>query len=115
MTTKKDLLKLVEALDAAIEENTKALKPPTLKARIAEFISHRTKTFKLTKAQKKAQHALWKKELEELPKLRAARKAKAEKLRVRKQKIVKALSVWIDAGDVIGSYENVQGTRTEVR
>ena len=109
MTTKKDLLKLVEALDAAIEENTKALKPPTLKARIVEFISHRTKTFKLTeaqkKAQKKAQHALWKKELEELPKLRAARKAKAEKLRARKQKIVKALSVWIDAGDVIGRYE----------
>ena len=108
MTTKKDLLKLVEALDAAIEENTKALKPPTLKARIAEFISRRTKTFKLTKAQKKKQHALWKKELEELPKLpklRAARKTKAKKLRARKERVLKALSVWIDAGDVIGSYE----------
>ena len=43
MTTKQDLLKLVETLDAEIEENTKALKPPTLKARIAEFISHRDK------------------------------------------------------------------------
>ena len=105
MTTKQDLLKLVETLDAEIEENTKALKPPTLKARIAEFISHRTKTFKLTKAQKKAQHALWKKELEELPKVRAARKVKAKKLRARKERVLKALSVWIDAGDVIGSYE----------
>jgi len=105
MTTKQDLLKLVETLDAEIEENTKALKPPTLKARIAEFISHRTKTFKLTKAQKKAQHALWKKELEELPKVRAARKTKAKKLRARKKRVLKALSVWIDAGDVIGSYE----------
>ena len=105
MTTKQDLLKLVETLDAAIEENTKALKPPTLKARIAEFISHRTKTFKLTKAQKKAQHALWKKELEELPKVRAARKTKAKQLRARKKRVLKALSVWIDAGDVIGSYE----------
>jgi hypothetical protein len=105
MTTKQDLLKLVETLDAEIEENTKALKPPTFKARIAEFISRRTKTFKLTKAQKKAQHALWKKELKELPKLRAARKTKAKKLRARKERVLKALSVWIDAGDVIGSYE----------
>ena len=105
MTTKQDLLKLVETLDAEIEENTKALKPPTFKARIAEFISRRTKTFKLTKAQKKKQHALWKKELEELPKLRAARKTKAKKLRARKERVLKALSVWIDAGDVIGSYE----------
>ena len=40
MTTKQDLLKLVETLDAEIEENTKALKPPTLKARIAELIAH---------------------------------------------------------------------------
>ncbi len=105
MTTKQDLLKLVETLDAEIEENTKALKPPTLKDRIKKLIAYEIKAFKLTKAQKKKQHALWKKELEELPKLRAARKTKAKKLRARKERVLKALSVWIDAGDVIGSYE----------
>jgi len=105
MTTKKDLLQLIETLDAKIEENTKALKPPTLKDRIAKLIAHEIKAFKLTKAQKKKQHALWKKELKELPKLRAARVVEAKKLRARKEKIVKALSVWLDAGDVIGSYK----------
>jgi hypothetical protein len=105
MTTKKDLLKLIEILEAKIEENTKALKPPTLKDRIAKLIAHEIKAFKLTKTQKKKQHALWKKELKELPKLRAARVVEAKKLRARKEKIVKALSVWLDAGDVIGSYE----------
>lgn len=114
MTTKKDLLKLVETLDVEIKENTKALKPPTLKDRVAKLIASEGKAFKLTKArwrstnnslQEKKQHALWKKELEELPKLRAARKTKAKKLRARKERVLKALSVWIDAGDVIGSYE----------
>ena len=105
MTTKKDLLQLIETLDAEIEENTKALKPPTLKERIAKLIAHKAKLFKLTKTQKKTQHALWKQELKELPKLRAARVVKAKKLRARKEKILKALSVWLDAGDVIGSYE----------
>jgi len=105
MTTKKDLLQLIEEIDAGIEENTKALKPPTLTARIAKLIAHEVAAFKLTKAQKKKQHALWKQELKELPKLRAARAAEAKKLRARKEKILEALSVWIDAGDVIGSYE----------
>ena len=105
MTTKKDLLQLIEEIDAEIEENTKALKPPTLKERIAKLIAHKAKSFKLTKTQKKKQHALWKKELKELPKLRAARVVEAKKLRARKEKILEALSVWIDAGDVIGSYE----------
>lgn len=105
MTTKKDLLKLIEILDANIEENTKALKPPTLKERIAKIIACRKKEFKMTKAQKETQHALWKQELKELPKLQAARVVEAKKLRVRKEKILKALSVWLDAGDVIGSYK----------
>jgi len=105
MTTKKDLLQLIETLDAKIEENTKALKPPTLKDRIAKLIAHEIKAFKLTKAQKKKQHALWKKELKELPKLRAARVVEAKKLRARKERILKALSVWLDAGDVIGRYK----------
>tara|TARA_R110000851_G_scaffold98008_4_gene212340 strand:- start:715 stop:1131 length:417 start_codon:yes stop_codon:yes gene_type:complete len=105
MTTKQDLLQLIEEIDAEIEENTKALKPPTLAGRIAKLIAHEIKTFKLTKEQKKKQHALWKQELKELPKLRAARAVEAKKLRARKEKILEALSVWIDAGDVIGSYE----------
>jgi len=105
ITTKKDLLQLIETLDAKIAENTKTLKPPTLKDRIAKLVAHEGKAFKLTKAQNKKQHALWKKELKELPKLRAARKAEAKELRARKERILKALSVWLDAGDVIGSYE----------
>ena len=105
MTTKKDLLRLIETLDAEIEENTKALKRPTLKDRIAKLIAHEIKAFKLTKTQKKKQNALWKQELKELPKLRAARAVEAKKLRARKERILKALSVWLDAGDVIGSYK----------
>jgi hypothetical protein len=105
MTTKKDLLQLIEKINAEIEENTKALKRPTLRDRIAKLIAHKAKSFKLTEAQNKKQHALWKQELKELPKIRAARVVEAKKLRARKEKIVKALSVWLDAGDVIGSYE----------
>jgi len=105
MTTKQDLLQLIEEIDAEIEENTKGLKQPTLAGRIAKLIAHEVTTYKLTKEEKKKQHALWKQELKELPKLRAARAVEAKKLRARKEKILEALSVWIDAGDVIGSYE----------
>ncbi len=48
MTTKQDLLQLIEEIDAEIEENTKALKPPTLAGRIAKLIAHEIKTFKLS-------------------------------------------------------------------
>jgi len=110
MTTKADLLKTVARLEAAIIENTKALKPPTLTQRLASFLSQRTAAFKMTPEQKKRQKELWRAEVAKLPAIRAARTEKAKKLRGRKENILKALSVWLDGGDVIGSYERADNT-----
>ena len=110
MATKADLLKTLALVEAGIIENTKALKPPTLRQRLASFLSQRTEAFKMTPEQKKRQKELWKAEVAKLPAIRAARIEKAKKLRGRKENILKALSVWLDGGDVIGSYERANNT-----
>ena len=87
MTTKAEVLKTIEKIELDL---TETLKRPTVMQRLKFFLSHRT-------------IASWRKNS---TKLKIERKAKAEKLRTRKENLLKALSIWLDAGDVIGKYEN---------
>jgi hypothetical protein len=41
----------------------------------------------------------------DIAKIKAARKEKIKNLRTRKKNLLKALKIWLDAGDVIGKYE----------
>ena len=86
MTTKLELLSIIEDIEVGIAE---ALKRPTIIQRLKFFLSQKTV-------------ASW---ITELGNIKAARKAKIKQLRTRKDNINSALSVWLDAGDVIGKYE----------
>ena len=86
MTTRADLLRTIEKIEIDIAETSRR---PTIIQRLKFFLSQRTV-------------ASW---ITELGSIKAARKAKIKQLRTRKDNINSALSVWLDAGDVIGKYE----------
>jgi hypothetical protein len=86
MTTKAEVLKTIEKIEIDI---TETLKRPTLVQRLKFFLSRKTV-------------ASW---IAEVAKIKAAKKEKLRKLQTRKKNLLKALSIWLDAGDVIGKYE----------
>lgn len=86
MTTRADVLKTIEKIELDLAET---LKRPTVMQRLKFFLSHKT-------------ISSWRKNS---IKIKAARKEKVKKLRTRKENLLKALSIWLDAGDVIGKYE----------
>ena len=90
MTTRADILKTIEKIELDLAET---LKRPTLVQRLKFFLSHKT-------------ISSWRKNS---IKIKTERKEKVKKLRTRKENLLKALSIWLDAGDVIDKYE----TKTE--
>tara|TARA_R110000823_G_scaffold130991_1_gene259269 strand:- start:21 stop:305 length:285 start_codon:yes stop_codon:yes gene_type:complete len=86
MTTRADLLITIEKIEIDV---TETLKRPTIIQRLKFFLSQKTV-------------ASW---ITELANIKAARKSKIKQLHTRKDNINNALSVWLDAGDVIGKYE----------
>ena len=91
MTTRAEVLKTIEKIELDLAET---LKRPTFMQRIRFFLSHKT-------------ISSWRKNS---IKIKTERKAKVKKLRTRKENLLKALSIWLDAGDVIGKYEEVRET-----
>jgi len=91
MTTKLELLSTIEDIEVGIAE---ALKRPTIKQRLKFFLSQKT-------------IASWR---AESAKIKAARDAKVKQLKTRKENLLKALSIWLDAGDIIGKYETKRET-----
>jgi hypothetical protein len=91
MTTRAEVLKTIEKIELDLAET---LKRPTVMQRIRFFLSHKT-------------ISSWRKNS---IKIKTERKAKVKKLRTRKENLLKALSIWLDAGDVIGKYEEVRKT-----
>ena len=85
MTTRAEVLKTIEKIELDLAET---LKRPTVMQRLKFFLSHRT-------------ISSWRKNS---IKIKEARKEKVKKLRTRKENLLKALSIWLDAGDVIGKY-----------
>ena len=85
MTTRAEVLKTIEKIELDLAET---LKRPTVMQRLKFFLSRKTV-------------ASW---IKEVAKIKAARKEKVKKLRTRKENLLKALSIWLDAGDVIGKY-----------
>lgn len=85
MTTRKDLLQTIKKIEIAITETSKR---PTIMQRLKFFLSQKTVSSWVT----------------ELANIKAARKAKIKQLHTRKKNILKALNIWLDAGDVIGKY-----------
>jgi hypothetical protein len=86
MTTKLELLSIIEDIEVGIAE---ALKRPTIMQRLKFFLARKTV-------------ATW---MADIAKIKAARKEKIKNLRTRKKNLLKALKIWLDAGDVIGKYE----------
>lgn len=86
MTTRAEVLKIIEKIELDLAET---LERPTLAQRLKFFLSRKTV-------------ASW---MADVAKIKAARKEKIKNLRTRKQNLLKALSIWLDAGDVIGKYE----------
>jgi hypothetical protein len=86
MTTRADLLRTIEKIEIDIAETSRR---PTIIQRLKFFLSQKTV-------------ASW---ITELGNIKAARKAKIKNLRTRKKNLLKALKIWLDAGDVIGKYE----------
>jgi hypothetical protein len=91
MTTRAEVLKTIEKIELDLAET---LKRPTVMQRIRFFLSHKT-------------ISSWRKNS---IKIKTERKAKVKKLRTRKENLLKALSIWLDAGDVIGKYETKRET-----
>ena len=96
MTTKLELLSIIEDIEVGIAE---ALKRPTIMQRLKFFLAQKT-------------IASWR---AESAKIKAARDAKVKQLQTRRENINKALKVWLDAGDVIGKYEEVRETNERQR
>ena len=88
MTTKLELLATLESIEESIAEHTKALKPTVLQ-RLKFFLSQRT-------------IASWR---AESTKRKNAHIEKIKQLQTRSVNINKAISMWLDAGDVIGKYD----------
>jgi hypothetical protein len=86
MTTRADLLRTIEKIEIDIAETSRR---PTIIQRLKFFLARKTV-------------ATW---MADIAKIKAARKEKIKQLRTRKDNINSALSVWLDAGDVIGKYE----------
>ena len=86
MTTRAELLRTIERIEIDITETSRR---PTIIQRLKFFLSQKTV-------------ASW---ITELGNIKAARKAKIKNLRTRKKNLLKALKIWLDAGDVIGKYE----------
>jgi hypothetical protein len=91
MTTRAEVLKTIEKIELDLAET---LKRPTVMQRIRFFLSHKT-------------ISSWRKNS---IKIKTERKAKVKKLRTRKENLLKALSIWLDAGDIIGKYETKRET-----
>ena len=91
MTTRAEVLKTIEKIELDLAET---LKRPTVMQRIRFFLSHKT-------------ISSWRKNS---IKIKTERKAKVKQLQTRRENINKALKVWLDAGDVIGKYEEVRET-----
>jgi len=86
MTTRAEVLKIIEKIELDLAET---LKRPTVMQRLKFFLSKKTV-------------ASWR---ADVAKMKAARKEKIKNLRTRKKNLLKALKIWLDAGDVIGKYE----------
>jgi len=86
MTTRAEVLKIIEKIELDLAET---LKRPTVMQRLKFFLSKKTV-------------ASWR---AEVAKMKAARKEKIKNLQTRKKNLLKALKIWLDAGDVIGKYE----------
>jgi hypothetical protein len=86
MTTRAEVLKTIEKIELDLAET---LKHPTLLQRLKFFLARKTV-------------ATW---MADMAKIKAARKEKIKNLRTRKKNLLKALKIWLDAGDVIGKYE----------
>jgi hypothetical protein len=86
MTTRAEVLKTIEKIELDLAET---LKRPTLVQRLKFFLARKTV-------------ATW---MADIAKIKAARKEKIKNLRTRKKNLLKALKIWLDAGDVIGKYE----------
>jgi len=86
MTTKAEVLEIIEKIELDLAET---LKRPTVMQRIKFFLSRKTV-------------ASWR---ADITKMKAARKEKVKNLQTRKKNLLKALKIWLDAGDVIGKYE----------
>jgi len=91
MTTRADLLTTIEKIEI---DTTETLRRPTIIQRLKFFLSQKT-------------IASWR---AESAKIKAARDTKVKQLQTRRENINKALKVWLDAGDVIGKYEEVRET-----
>ena len=91
MTTRAEVLKTIEKIELDLAET---LKRPTVMQRLRFFLSHKT-------------ISSWRKNS---IKIKTERKAKVKKLRTRKENLLKALSIWLDAGDIIGKYETKRET-----
>ena len=91
MTTRAEVLKTIENIQLDIAAT---LKRPTVMQRLRFFLSHKT-------------ISSWRKNS---IKIKTERKAKVKKLRTRKENLLKALSIWLDAGDIIGKYETKRET-----
>ena len=86
MTTRAELLRTIERIEIDITETSRR---PTLVQRLKFFLARKTV-------------ATW---MADIAKITAARKEKIKNLRTRKKNLLKALKIWLDAGDVIGKYE----------
>jgi hypothetical protein len=86
MTTRAEVLKIIEKIELDLAET---LKRPTVMQRLKFFLSKKTV-------------ASWR---ADVAKMKAARKEKIKNLQTRKKNLLKALKIWLDAGDVIGKYE----------
>jgi len=93
MTTRAEVLEIIEKIELDIVET---LKRPTGMQRIKFFLSRKTV-------------ASWR---ADIAKMKAARKEKVKNLQTRKKNLLKALKIWLDAGDVIGKYE-IKGETSE--
>lgn len=86
MTTRAEVLKTIEKIELDLAET---LKRPTVMQRLKFFLARKTV-------------ATW---MADIAKIKAARKEKIKNLQARKKNLLKALKIWLDAGDVIGKYE----------
>ena len=91
MTTRAEVLKTIEKIELDLAET---LKRPTVMQRLKFFLSHKT-------------ISSWRKNS---IRIKAERKEKVKRLRIRKENLLKALSIWLDAGDIIGKYETKRET-----
>ena len=86
MTTKAEVLETIEKIELDLAQT---LKRTTVRQRLRFFLSHKTITSWRNKSIK----------------LKKEKAEKVKNLRARKKNLLKALKVWLDAGDVIGKYE----------